>query len=104
MHSTHLLLLASVLSLALHASTPDQNLVAKTRDRIRANQLTAGDRKFDRIAWVPTITEALRLAKETRRPVFLLTYYGDLAISSGRVANTWEAQGSAQRSRKYRFS
>ena len=80
MHSTHLLLLASVLSLALHASTPDQNLVAKTRDRIRANQLTAGDRKFDRIAWVPTITEALRLAKESRRPVFLLTYYGDLAI------------------------
>ncbi len=72
-------LLASLFLFRLLASTPDQNLIARTRDRIRANRLTANERKFDQIGWVPSITEALRLAREHHRPVFLLTYYGNIA-------------------------
>jgi len=79
MHRTLFFLLASATLPALFASSQDQNLVSKTRDRVRANRLTPAERKFDRIGWAPTITEALRLARENNRPVFLLTYYGNVA-------------------------
>lgn len=44
--------------------------------KVEVLQPKAVEKLFDTIAWAPTITEALRLAKEHRRPVFLFTYSG----------------------------
>ena len=46
--------------------------------RIREIQPTALERKFDTIAWVPTLHAALKLAKEHGRPVMLFTYDGQM--------------------------
>lgn len=39
---------------------------------------TAEERKFDTIAWAPSIKEALRLAKEHHRPLMMFTYDGSM--------------------------
>jgi len=50
--------------------------------RIQEIQPTAEDRKFDTIAWVPSIKDALRLAKQHSRPIMMFTYDGQ--IQTGR--------------------
>jgi hypothetical protein len=50
--------------------------------RILEIQPAPDDRKFDTIAWVPSITEALRLAKQHSRPIMMFTYDGQ--IQTGR--------------------
>ena len=46
--------------------------------RINEIRPTAEERKFDTIAWVPSIREALRLAKESNRPLMMFTYDGQM--------------------------
>ncbi len=41
------------------------------------------DRKIDQIAWVPTLGQALDLAAQHRRPVFLFRFDGN--IDTGRT-------------------
>ena len=43
---------------------------------------TAAERKFDTIGWVPSIKQALKLAKEHGRPIMMFTYDGQ--IQTGR--------------------
>ena len=72
---------------ALPASTPlgtsqEKTTPAWVDGRILEIKPTAEERKFDTIAWVPTIGEALRLAKANDRPLMMFTYDG--AMHTGR--------------------
>ena len=67
------LALAAGMVLAPQERTPDW-----VDGRILEIKPTAEERKFDTIAWVPTIREALRLAKENNRPLMMFTYDGQM--------------------------
>jgi hypothetical protein len=58
----------------------DAELSGWMEKRMRDWQPTADERRFDDIGWVKDIREALRLAKQTQRPVFLFTHDGRMAI------------------------
>ncbi len=58
----------------------DRAVAAWVDKRVQEWQITAGERKFDEIGWAKNIRDALRLAKEHGRPVFLFTYDGHMAI------------------------
>jgi hypothetical protein len=67
----------------LLASTPLGTSQEKTGPawvdaRILEIKPTAEERKFDTIAWVPSIREALKLAKEHNRPLMMFTYDGQM--------------------------
>jgi hypothetical protein len=51
-------------------------LVAKIDRRVRAWQPTPAERRLDDVAWAGDLRDALRLAKDNGRPVFLFTYSG----------------------------
>jgi hypothetical protein len=77
------LLLAAGVSYALAAGKPavaDADLEEYVAGRIKAWQPTAAERRFDEIAWTRDIREALRLAKQHNRPVFLFTHKGRMNI------------------------
>ena len=44
--------------------------------RVQDWQPTKEERRMDEIGWAKDLRQALRLAKETERPVFLFTYSG----------------------------
>jgi hypothetical protein len=75
---------ALTLSLALLASwagaagrpAGDAELAAWVDERVRDWQPTPEERRFDEIGWARDIRDALRLAREQDRPVFLFTYDG----------------------------
>jgi hypothetical protein len=48
--------------------------------RVAAWQPTPEERRIDEIGWAPDIRQALRLARENRRPVFLFTHDGRMGI------------------------
>lgn len=54
----------------------DADLAAWTDQRIQAWQPTKDERRVDEIGWAKDIRDALRLAKEHNRPIFLFTYSG----------------------------
>jgi hypothetical protein len=54
----------------------DDEVTAKVEQRIRDWQPTKAERRLDDIGWARDIRDALRLAKESGRPVFLFTYDG----------------------------
>ena len=58
----------------------DKEVAAWVAKRVEAWQPTADERRFDQIGWVKDVREALRLAKEHNRPVFLFTHDGRMAI------------------------
>ena len=74
--------LALLGALRLSAAAPQEaNELARWIDgRIEAWQPTAEERRFDEIGWAADIREALRLAREHRRPVFLFTHDGRMAV------------------------
>ena len=47
--------------------------------RVKDWQPTDEEKRFDEIGWAKDIHDALRLAKEHGRPVFLLSYNGRMA-------------------------
>ena len=47
--------------------------------RVALSAPAAGERRLDEIGWAKDIREALRLAKENHRPVFLFTHDGRMA-------------------------
>ena len=51
-------------------------VVAKIDRRVQTWQPTAEERRLDDIAWSRDLRDALRLARESKRPVFLFTYSG----------------------------
>jgi hypothetical protein len=60
----------------------DDSLVAKVEKKVHEFQPTRDERKLDLVGWAPDIFSAEKLAKQFRRPVFLLTYDGN--IETGR--------------------
>jgi hypothetical protein len=58
----------------------DADLAAWTDRRVQAWQPTAAERRFDEIGWLKDVRQALRLAKEHNRPVFLFTHDGRMAV------------------------
>jgi hypothetical protein len=74
--------MSRILALALLALGAQEKTPAWVDGRIADLQLTAVERKFDTIAWVPSIKEALKLAKEHGRPLMMFTYDGQ--IQTGR--------------------
>jgi len=54
----------------------DGALVARVEQRVQAWQPTQEERRLDEIGWAKDIRDALRLAKEYGRPIFLFTYSG----------------------------
>lgn len=56
--------------------TTDQAAPTWVADRVKEWQPRHEERRFDQIGWAPSLREALKLAKEHNRPVFLFTYDG----------------------------
>jgi hypothetical protein len=48
--------------------------------RVDEWQMKPSERKFDQIGWLTEIQEALRLGRERRRPIFLFTHDGRMAL------------------------
>ena len=79
-------LLGACLGFAFHSSP----LSAETGDawtaridkRLERMRPTKDERKFDLIAWAPSLREAVAAAQESNRPVFLFTHDGH--INTGR--------------------
>jgi len=49
---------------------------ARIDKRVETWQPTPGERRLDDIAWAQDLGDALRLAREHSRPIFLFTYSG----------------------------
>ena len=58
----------------------DGDVAAWVGRRVEQWQPTDDERRFDQVGWVKDVREALRLAKEHNRPVFLFTHDGRMAI------------------------
>ena len=54
----------------------DMDLVARVDKRVQAWQPTGAEQRLDDVGWAKDLREALRLAKDNGRPVFLFTYSG----------------------------
>lgn len=61
-------------ALAQDRKTSDE--IARVDRRVRDWQPSAAERRLDDIAWATDLRDALRLARETRRPIFVFTYSG----------------------------
>ncbi|MFO0965314.1 MAG: hypothetical protein U0793_06970 [Gemmataceae bacterium] len=48
--------------------------------QVKLWQPTPDERRFDDIGWAPDILAARRLAREHKRPVFLFTHDGHMAV------------------------
>ena len=48
--------------------------------RVAELQVKSQERRFDEIGWAANIREALRLARESNRPVFLFTHDGRMNL------------------------
>ena len=48
--------------------------------QVQARQLRPGEQRFDEIGWAADIRDALKVAKQTRRPVFLFTHDGRMNV------------------------
>jgi hypothetical protein len=53
---------------------------AWVESRVRSWQPVAAERRFDDIGWAGDILEARRLAREHKRPIFLFTHDGHMAV------------------------
>jgi len=58
----------------------DANLVSWVDAQVKERMPTAEERRFDEIGWAKNIRDALRLAKEHNRPVFLFTHDGRMNL------------------------
>jgi hypothetical protein len=58
------------------AHAAEEDPIAKIDRRVEAWQPTKEERRLDDIGWASDIRDALRLAKEHKRPIFLFTYSG----------------------------
>ena len=66
--------------LVANALASEPNEFAWVEQRVRELQPTAKEKRFDEIGWAEDIRDALRLAKENQRPVFLFTHDGRMNI------------------------
>jgi len=72
--------IALAVSVAADRPKNDADLPAWVEKTVIERQPTAAERRFDEIGWLTDIREAIRLAKEHKRPVMLFTHDGRMAI------------------------
>lgn len=58
----------------------DKDLPAWVDARIKEQQPSEAERKFDAVGWSRTVLDAQKLAKEHNRPVFLFTHDGRMNL------------------------
>jgi hypothetical protein len=58
----------------------DGDLVSWVDATVKERMPAADERRFDEIGWAKDIRDALRLAKESGRPVFLFTHDGRMNL------------------------
>jgi hypothetical protein len=58
----------------------DANLLSWVDAQVAERMPSAEERRFDEIGWAKDIRDALRLAKEHNRPVFLFTHDGRMNL------------------------
>jgi hypothetical protein len=63
-------------SAAAGGPAEDRDLAGWVERHVRDWEPVAQERRFDEIGWARDIRDALRLAREHHRPVFLFTYDG----------------------------
>ena len=66
--------------LAVNALAFEPEDFAWVEQRVRELQPSATEKRFDEIGWADDIRDAIRLAKENHRPVFLFTHDGRMNI------------------------
>jgi len=71
---------ACSLFLAVNALTAETEDFAWVEQRVRELQPKASEKRFDEIGWADDIRDAMRLAKENQRAVFLFTHDGRMNI------------------------
>jgi hypothetical protein len=69
-------------SCATGGTVSDGNVVRWVEKTVAERQPRAEDKRFDEIAWVTDLRTAIKLGKESNRPIFLFT--GDGRINTGR--------------------
>jgi hypothetical protein len=69
----------ALLLLAAHVAPAELSFEA-VQNRVGELQPRAEEKRFDEIGWARDIREALRLAKQHNRPVFLFTHDGRMNI------------------------
>ena len=69
------ILAAFALPVAARALTPDE-----IEKRVALSAPAEGERRLDEIGWAPDIRTALKLARESHRPVFLFTHDGRMSV------------------------
>jgi hypothetical protein len=57
-------------------AAPNEGLADRIDKRVQAWQPTRDERLLDSIGWASDIRDALHLARESKRPIFLFTYSG----------------------------
>jgi len=62
------------------APVSDDDLAAWVEDHVERSQPRQRDRQIDQIGWAKDIREAIRLAGEHNRPVFLFTHDGRINV------------------------
>jgi hypothetical protein len=67
-------------SVTLAAPPVEQHDALWVSQRVQALQPTTKDRSWEKIGWAQSLTDALRLGKTHRRPIFLFTHDGRLNI------------------------
>ncbi len=65
---------------AAPAVVADADLISWVDARVKERTPAADDRRFDEIGWAKDIRDALRLAKEHSRPVFLFSHDGRINL------------------------
>jgi hypothetical protein len=58
----------------------DADVISWVDARVKERTPAAEDRRFDEIGWAKDIRDALRLAKEHNRPVFLFSHDGRMNL------------------------
>ncbi|HKA01439.1 MAG TPA: hypothetical protein VKE70_33230 [Candidatus Solibacter sp.] len=58
----------------------DDSLVKLVEDKVRKNQPSRDERRWDLVGWAPDVQSAESAAKKANRPVFLFTYDGNVEI------------------------
>jgi hypothetical protein len=62
------------------AAAPADRCAPWVEQRVQAWQPTARERRWEAIGWAKDLRDAQRLARATRRPVFLFTHDGRLSV------------------------
>ena len=68
------------LAILMGTTSVQDDEIARIDKWVQDWQPTPGDRRFEEIGWAKDIPEALRLAKQHGRPVFVFTHKGRINL------------------------